>query len=60
MVSWGRNEEHLEEENEESEDEDNEKSEEQGAEEREVAVGGPLRLQADSSQVRFANITVRP
>ncbi|MEM7384354.1 MAG: family 16 glycoside hydrolase [Verrucomicrobiota bacterium] len=55
-----------EEEREASEEEDEEEEGEEEDQETEVAIGaesaasGPLRLQADSSKVRFSNIWVRP
>ncbi len=48
-------------EDEEDDDEGDEGEEEDGDEsEADSAVGGPLRLQADASAVRFANVSVSP
>ena len=44
----------------EIEDEEEGGDENEEAEESDSVLSGPLRLQADSSQVRFANVTVRP
>ncbi|MEM7147470.1 MAG: sulfatase-like hydrolase/transferase [Verrucomicrobiota bacterium] len=44
----------------EEEREEEEEHEAEGEIGEQAAVGGPLRLQADCSEVRFANISVRP